>query len=92
MSTVDLVGYLGTILINIAYFPQIYKLIKTRDVSGLSIYMYIILMGSGITWCTYAYMLNSWPLFICNIINLIQAIIIFVLIIKSKSNGRKNIY
>lgn len=84
LNTVDLLGYLGTILINIAYFPQIYKTIKSRDVSGLSPSMYIILVLSGITWCTYAVALKSIPLFLCNSINLIQAIVILVLIKKNK--------
>lgn len=82
MNAVDLLGYLGTLLINIAYLPQVIKTIKSENVEGLSSSMYFILIASGITWCTYAVLLENIPLLLCNSINLVQALIILVLIFK----------
>ena len=37
MDTFELVGFIGTIIVIGAYFPQIIKILWTKDVSGISI-------------------------------------------------------
>jgi len=73
---ITILGFLATFLINIAYVPQVYKTIKTKNVDGLSLIMLIILILAGILWVIYGVILDSLPLIICNSINMIQSCIL----------------
>lgn len=81
MQTIIL-GYIATFLINIAYVPQVVKTIKTKNVEGLSLMMFTILILAGILWIIYGVLLNSFPLIICNGVNVIQSCILLFYKIK----------
>jgi len=38
----DIMGYIGALLISIAFLPQTYKLLKTKNTKGLSLICYLI--------------------------------------------------
>ena len=73
---IEVLGYVATFLICIAYVPQVFQVIKTKKVEALSIEMFIVLIVSGLLWTLYGFLINSIPIIICNVINLIQSIII----------------
>ena len=68
MNFESLIGYAATILISIAFLPQVYKVWKTKSVEDISLPTFILLMGSTALWMTYAGMRSDIPLLITNII------------------------
>lgn len=48
MDTFELLGFIGTIIVTGAYFPQIIKILWTKDVSGISVSAWAIwLLGTA---------------------------------------------
>jgi MtN3 and saliva related transmembrane protein len=72
----ELLGFIATFLISAAYVPQIFHMIKTKEVKGLNTLTFLVLIVSGILWIIYGYLINSLPLIVCNIINTIQIAVI----------------
>ena len=80
MISADLVGTIAGILIVVCYIPQVWHTIRTRDVSGVSLGMYVTLtIGVGL-WVVYAIMLELWPLMIANMLS--ESMIVAMLIMK----------
>jgi MtN3 and saliva related transmembrane protein len=67
----------------LAFLPQAIKSIVTKNVSGLSLYMYIIYCIGLIFWILYGVYLHSFQIMLFNSITLIFNVIILYMIIKS---------
>lgn len=89
MQTIIL-GYIATFLINIAYVPQVVKTIRTKNVEGLSLVMFAILILAGILWIIYGVLLDSLPLIICNSINVIQSCILLFYKLKYETINKRS--
>ena len=51
--TENILGIVGTILVSIALFPQVYKVFKTKSVNDLSMKWLIIECLSSVLWIAY---------------------------------------
>lgn len=77
---VDYIGYTGGIILSICLAPQIYKILKTREVENIS-FLWQIMYITGISLhLYYSLYYNLLPIFIPTIIELI--LIIFLLLLK----------
>ncbi len=47
---IQLIGPVGALLTTISFIPQVLQVIKTKDVSGISLGMYIIFVLGVILW------------------------------------------
>lgn len=83
-SWVDVVGYVGSFLSTITFFPQVYKAWKTRSVGDLSMTMILIVFTSTLVWIVYAVAKNIGPVILCNAIMcvLVSILIYFKLTFK----------
>ncbi|MCI7240820.1 SemiSWEET transporter [Aerococcus suis] len=84
-----MIGILAGILTTISAMPQALKTIKTRDVSGLSFWMYLTLVTGQILWLIHGTIIVDWGLILSNTISLIINGIIFFLIIKYQRQQHK---
>ena len=66
MSLVTLVGALAAICSTVSFVPQAWKIIRTRDTSGLSARMYAVTVTGFSLWLAYGIMLGEWPLIVTN--------------------------
>ncbi len=66
MSTIEMVGHLGSVLSSITFIPQVYKTWKSRSAGDLSLLMMGIVFTSTIVWLIYGIGLDLWPVIICN--------------------------
>lgn len=66
MDWVELVGYFGSFLSAITFFPQVYKAWKTKSVGDLSMAMILIVFTSTIVWIVYGVAKNIGPVILCN--------------------------
>jgi MtN3 and saliva related transmembrane protein len=66
----DILGYIGAALTTAAFAPQAIKSIRTRDTSGMSLWMYVMFtIGVGF-WLAYGIALESWPMIVANSVTL----------------------
>lgn len=78
MSSIELVGHLGSVLSSITFIPQVYKTWKSKRAEDLSLLMMGIVFVSTIVWLIYGIGLNLWPVIICNsIICALSILLIF---------------
>lgn len=84
-SWIDFVGYFGSFLSAITFFPQVYKAWKTKSVGDLSMIMILIVFTSTLVWIVYGVAKNIGPVILCNAIMsvLVACLIYFKLTFKS---------
>ena len=80
----EIVGYLSGMCTTLAFLPQAIKSIVTKNVSGLSLYMYIIYCIGLVFWILYGVYLHSFQIILFNIITLVFNVIILYMIITSR--------
>ena len=71
--------------------PQIFRTIKTKDVEGLSTWMFWLRVVWWICWITYWFYLSSWQMEFFNLIAVICSLTMIILIKKysKKFNSKK---
>ena len=79
---VNVLGYVGAILTTINSIPQIFKIIKTKDVTTISIFSYCTLATGQLSWGLYAIMKSDLQLTIGSFIGLLLSLIVIFLTIK----------
>lgn len=89
MTTVTVIGSLAAFLTTIAYVPQAYQTIKTRDTSALSLPTFLILFVGTCLWGTYAVLIHDIPILMTNLISGGLATIILYLKLTAKPGTEK---
>lgn len=62
-----------------SFVPQILKILRERDASGVSLRMYAVTIVGFICWTTYGALSGSWPVTLANAVCLILVCIILAL-------------
>ncbi|MBM3157528.1 MAG: PQ-loop repeat-containing protein [Chloroflexi bacterium] len=84
----EIIGWVGFALIQTFYLPQIIKIFKSHDVSGLALPSWLILTVSLVFYLIYSVSRHD-PVFIAgNAVGALQAMIMIVLILKYRT-GKK---
>jgi MtN3 and saliva related transmembrane protein len=85
MDWVEFVGYFGSFLSAITFFPQVYKAWKTKSVGDLSMAMILIVFTSTLVWIVYGVARMIGPVILCNSIMcvLVATLIYFKLTFKN---------
>jgi MtN3 and saliva related transmembrane protein len=86
MSSIEMMGHLGSVLSSITFIPQVYKTWKSRSAGDLSLLMMSIVFISTIVWLIYGFGLKLLPVIIANSIICVLSLllIIFKLTFKKK--------
>ena len=67
-ESLEWVGYVGATCTTLSFLPQAVKTLRTRDTSGISLWMYLVFtVGIGF-WFGYGLVLHSWPMIVSNAI------------------------
>ncbi len=74
-------GVVGILLIQFCYFPQLLKVIQTREVVGISALMYGVLLCGLMCYLIYAIKIRDVIYIISNSVNLFTAGLLFYLIL-----------
>lgn len=56
-----------------SFVPQIVKLVKTRDASGVSLRTYAVTVTGFALWIAYGLLLGSWPVTVSNSVCLLMS-------------------
>ncbi|HTM93439.1 MAG TPA: SemiSWEET transporter [Flavisolibacter sp.] len=84
MDWVKVVGYLAAMATTIAFLPQAFHTIKTKDTKGISLGMYLVFTFGVVMWLLYGIFTNDVSIISANAITLILTIIILVYKLKYK--------
>jgi MtN3 and saliva related transmembrane protein len=86
---VGAIGILAGILTTSSFLPQICKIVKTRKVRDISLFMYLI-FATGITlWLIYGIFLGEIPIILANIAGLVFCSYIIFAKVKFRDTGQK---
>ena len=55
----DYIGYVAAVLTTVSFVPQAFKTIRTKDVSGISLSMYLIFTVGVLLWFAYGVSLGN---------------------------------
>ena len=88
MALADIVGGIATLCSISSFVPQAWKIIRTRDTSGISTRMYVLTVVGFSLWLTYGILLGSLPLMAANGVCL--ALSAFILVMKMLPKPQKD--
>lgn len=74
------IGYIAAVLTTSSFVPQAWHTFRTRDVSGISLVMYLVFAFGVSLWLAYGLMLAAWPIVLANAVTL--ALVLAILAMK----------
>jgi len=84
-----IIGSIAAILSVTSFAPQAWRIIRTREVEGLSSKTYFLTALGFSLWTTYGVLLGEWPIIVPNILCLILSSFIWVMLILPKKQRHK---
>lgn len=81
---VQIIGGVSGFFTTAAFFPQAYKVYKTRDTESISLKMFIVLLVGLAGWVVYGFLLQQIPVIVPNIVTFLLATYILVMKLKEK--------
>ena len=84
MDRITLIGMFAAACTTIAFFPQVYKVYKTKSTRDLSLPMYAIFSVGTFLWLIYGILVKSTPVISANAVTLMLSVYILAMMIKNK--------
>lgn len=75
-SLTEMIGLVAGCLTTGSFIPQVLKIFKTRDVSGISLVMYVAFTLGVLLWCIYGFSHGQLSIILANGITLALAAVI----------------
>ena len=82
MDSITILGFAAAILTTASFLPQAIKTIRTKDTSGISLFMYSLFALGTLLWFLFGLFSNNMPVMIANAVTLLFACIILIYKIK----------
>ncbi|MGB7963769.1 MAG: hypothetical protein WCF12_12560 [Propionicimonas sp.] len=79
MSTVEIVGWLGALTATLLGMPQAWRLIRTRNIEGLSLVAWQANLVINIGWTAHGIVINQWNMIIPNALAMSATLPILIL-------------
>ena len=76
ISILDVTGYVAATLTTCAFVPQMWRSVRTRDMQGISLWMYLMLTTGIALWLAYGVMTHAGPVIWANGISLLFAVVV----------------
>ena len=85
-QAIEAIGLVAALLTTSGFLPQVYKTWRSRDVRGLSVWMYLVLFLGTTLWLAYGLLTDSLPLILANLIasSLTGLMLIFILLYRHR--------
>ena len=82
---IEIVGLIAASFTTLAFVPQVFKIWKNRNISGVSISMYVIMLIGISIWLFYGFLIKSLAVIVANIVTgLLQLFIVTLILISRK--------
>jgi MtN3 and saliva related transmembrane protein len=82
INFIEILGFTAAILTTAAFLPQVYKTWRTKDVSGLSLTMFLMFFTGIALWLIYGFLINSPSLIFANGITVVSSFLLLYFIVK----------
>ncbi len=89
LSLTELVGIVAGFLTTGSFIPQVVKILRTRDVSGISLLMYVAFTSGVLLWLIYGIINSQMAIIAANGITLALASVILAMKIRYR-DGKRN--
>ena len=73
-----IIGAIAACLTTFSFVPQVIKVIKTKDTSGISLLMYLMSCLGIFLWMVHGLMIKDSALFYANLVTFVLALIVLV--------------
>lgn len=80
MASVDFLGVIAAVLVNVSFIPQFIKSWKTKKTGDISLVMYVVYTAGILLWLIYGSIIKNIPIILSNGVGLI--LILSVLYLK----------
>ena len=78
MEVETIVGYAAAVLTTVSFVPQAWSTVRTRNVSGISLWMYSLFTIGVATWLLYGALRQDLPVVVANAVTLALAATVLV--------------
>ena len=82
MDWITIIGFAAAFCTTTSFLPQAIKTIRTKDTSGISLYMYLLFTAGTLLWMIFGIFSDNMPVMIANIITSAFAAVILYYKIK----------
>jgi MtN3 and saliva related transmembrane protein len=83
MSPIQLLGLCAATFTTVSFLPQAARTIRTRDTTGISLWMYVIFCTGVLLWLVYGLLRHDLPIITANAITLATAGTVLLLKVRS---------
>jgi len=87
---IEYLGYVAALLTTASFLPQVIKTVKTKDTSGISLYMYFFFVIGIVLWFIYGVKIGSMPIILANLFTGLMSSVILFYKIKEVSSAKEN--
>ena len=88
MDSTLVIGTVAALVSTVSFVPQAWKIIRTRNTSGISTGMYAMTVAGFSLWLSYGLLRGEWPLIVPNAICLFASSFIFAMKLLHKRSMR----
>ena len=81
---IEIIGLAAAFLTTFGFVPQVLRMIKTKDVSGISLSMYLVLVSGVICWLIYGILLERIAIILANSVSMLLQICIILMKLKHR--------
>lgn len=78
----EILGFVAAIMTTIAFVPQAWKTIRTKDTKSISLSMYMLLVIGIFLWIAYGVIIDAKPVIYANVVTGVLASTILIFKIK----------
>lgn len=82
INFIEILGFAAAVLTTAAFLPQVYKTWRTKDVSGLSLTMFLMFFTGIALWLIYGILIKSPSLIFANGITVVSSFLLLYFILK----------
>jgi MtN3 and saliva related transmembrane protein len=88
----DFLGTTAAALTTLSFIPQVVKILKTRNTSGISLIMYALFVTGVACWLVWGITIGATPVVIANAFTLVLSSAVLLLKIMSVLRGREKLW
>ena len=78
MTAITMTGFAAAAFTTASFLPQAVKTIRTKNTSGISLFMYSLFALGNVLWLLFGLLSNNMPVIAANAITLVFAVIILI--------------
>jgi len=92
MTLTDFIGNAAAVLTSVSFVPQVLKILKTRNTSGISLIMYALFVTGVACWLWWGLIADARPVIIANAVTLVLSASVLLLKVRAVLLGREGFW